>query len=348
MDTHLPAIAQLSMDGCTAQLANADDPDSGAVEILLYTGSPVPRGGSQLVFDLEGMEIPAGQVPILFAHDSERPIGYATQVSTAGALRLSGQLLSNPDAHKVRRDARDGLQWQASMGVRLLEARYVDADEKLTVNGHEFSDGFLVSRSRLLEGSVLTLGADGATRSDFLRMSAEAGTIPVVAGTEVSMSSETAQDVRGDLAAFLGHFSEDRQGWAALQFAAGRELVDCLSEELARVNKGREAEAEEASARLAEAEGRLAAVASSGYQGQPPAVAEELDTTAVNLVDYGSALLSMSIDDVAELVAAEWGRLGLHERVAFAGQHGADLRDYAALRKHEAAGHVRISWKGVS
>lgn len=346
MERELPAVAHLSLEGCTVDLAEGEGKGCD-LEILLYTGAPVDRGSHQLVFDLGGMEIPNKQVPLLFAHDPERPIGFAEPdgISTLGALKVRGTLLTNSDALKVVEDAKGGLQWQASMGVRLLEARFVDEDERLSVNGREFSNGYLVTKSRLLEGSVLTLGADGATRSDVLCMSAEGeGTVPVSAGRqEEHMSDEkVTQDVRGDLAAFLSAFPEERQGWAALQFANGRNLTECLTDEVKRLADERKADAD----RITDAEARLASVASAGFRGEAPAPAAEVETFAtVDLVAFGLHR-NTSIADVASLTAPEWNKLSAGDRQEFArktqGQAGA--ADYAACRKYEALGLVRVNW----
>ncbi len=349
MEARLPSVAHLSLEGCTVELADGSS-DGRGVQILLYTGAPVERGPYQMVFDLDGMEVPNAQVPLLFAHDSERPIGYADPggISTQGALRVDGQLLGNEDAEKVRQDAADGLQWQASMGVRLLDARFVDEEDALIVNGRMFSNGYLISKSRLLEGSVLTLGADGNTRSQILHMSAEdGGTVPVVAGKDSKMSETekageaTQVDVRGDLAAFLGHFPANRKGWAAEQFAANRPLVECLSEELARKNTETEANA----AKLEDAQARLATVASAGFDGTPPAPAAEPETfEALDLVAMGVDRYT-ALADVAELTAPEWQKLSFADRKEFSRKaRGVGSEEWAALRKHEALGHIRVNW----
>lgn len=340
MERILPAIAHLSLDGCVANLAA--DGESADLDILLYTGAPVDRGPTQMVFDLSGMEVPNKQVPLLFAHDPERPIGFAepSGISTHGALRVRGTLLTNSDALKVVDDARAGFKWQASMGVRLLEARYVDKDECLSVNGHEFSDGYLITKSRLLEGSVLTLGADGNTSSSVLHMAASDGTIPVQAGNEESMSDETVtQDTRADLAAFLSAFPESRQGWAAQQFAAGRDLTECLTDEVKRLASDN-----------ATAEARLASVATAGFQGNAPAPAAEVESFAeVDLVAFGIGR-GTAISDVAELLDGEFAKLSAADRREFSKKANTpnsnfNAREaYAACRKYEALGLVRVNW----
>lgn len=346
MERELPAVAQLSLEGCTAELADGEN--AADLNILLYTGAPVDRGPTQMVFDLAGMEVPSKQVPLLFAHDPERPIGFAEPggISTQGALRVRGKLLTNKDALKVVEDAQAGLKWQASMGVRLLEARYVGDDEHLTVNGHEFSDGYLITKSRLLEGSVLTLGADGNTSSSVLHMAAGEGTIPVQAGNEDCMSDETVtQDTRADLAAFLSAFPEDRQGWAAQQFAAGRDLTECLTDEVKRLASAR---AEE-STKLADAEARLSSVATAGYAGTAPAPAAEPETfSEVDLAAFGIST-DTPISDVAELTADEFAKLSVGDRREFSRKaksgRGFNAHEaYAACRKYEALGLVRVNW----
>ena len=65
--------------------------------------------------------------------------------------------------------ADQGLRWQASMGVRLKEAEFVDDGEARVINGRTFKGpGLHVTKSLLKESSFVPLGADSSTRAAVL------------------------------------------------------------------------------------------------------------------------------------------------------------------------------------
>lgn len=139
------------------------------VSILAYTGGLmyVP-GFGRVVIDVAGMALP-GQVPLPVDHNTALSgiVGHATPAVVAGKVIASGILSAATEAAKqVLALARDGLSWQASVGVEVTASRPVKAGETIHVNGVSISEKqpwTLVTESVLKEISIVALGADGET-----------------------------------------------------------------------------------------------------------------------------------------------------------------------------------------
>lgn len=131
--------------------------------ILAYSGGPINLGfGRPVVIDVSGVR--ANQAtPILLDHDSTRIVGQSTSVQIMdGQIRLDGRVMGEEDASKrVASLARDGFQWQASVGMSVSRYESIGADQSIKVNGREFSGPLLVARAaRLGEVSFVAVGAD--------------------------------------------------------------------------------------------------------------------------------------------------------------------------------------------
>lgn len=131
--------------------------------ILAYSGGPINVGfGRPVVIDVSGVR--ANQAtPILLDHDPARIVGQSTSVQIMdGQIRLDGRVMGEEDASKrVASLARDGFQWQASVGMSVSRYESIGADQSIKVNGREFSGPLLVARAaRLGEVSFVAVGAD--------------------------------------------------------------------------------------------------------------------------------------------------------------------------------------------
>lgn len=130
----------------------------GAIRVALFY-RPV-------VIDLAGLR--AGKnVPVLLDHDASQIVGQSTEVSVGRkAVRLAGVITGDLEsegepAHKVVLHARNGFQWQASVGVGIERMESVAEDQTVKVNGQEFTGPLLVVRAgRLGEVSFVAVGAD--------------------------------------------------------------------------------------------------------------------------------------------------------------------------------------------
>ena len=144
---------------------------------LAYTGAPVNRAWGSFIIDLTGIEVPTdgSRKPLLLEHGytSEWPnIGFIDQFSIdKDGLRISGSLLSNETAEKVRMDAADGFPWEASIGPDPIEVQMLAQGMESTVNGRTVVGPMaIVTRSRLRETSLCVLGADPDTETEITAM----------------------------------------------------------------------------------------------------------------------------------------------------------------------------------
>lgn len=140
------------------------------LEILAYNGGlmRVP-GWGVIVLDLAGLDL-SGQVRVLADHDSsiEGILGHGKAEARDGKLFVSGAISSTTEAAKrVVELARNGFEFQASVGVEPIEHAKVKPGEKADVNGRTLSapdGGFtLVRKGKLREVSIVSMGCDDRT-----------------------------------------------------------------------------------------------------------------------------------------------------------------------------------------
>lgn len=338
-DITIPSFLALQSD---ASFVAGGENEPQKMRISLFTGKPVAKFGVKLGIELEGIEAPEHQIPALFNHDPLRPIGFSNSrpsVVPGEGLVFEGTLLKNEDAQFIAEQAEQGLQWQASMGIKFSreDVELLTDGEEGMVNGFALTGPALVVRkAQLMEASVVTLGADDDTESKFLSLSDDSLSFSFDAKeTLVSESKQT--DVRAELGAFLAAFP-GREGWAANQFAAGLSVVEAkakLADEI-------EAQLKASQAEVAELHGRLEAVSQTGFQGATPAPAvEPVKHQLMNLSAMPtSRLQEVKLDSLTEMLSDDWASLSGEEKFAF-----GEPRNYAAYRRAEALGRVRV--KGI-
>jgi len=140
------------------------------VRILAYSGGVmnVP-GWGPLAIDLAGLTV-EGQIRILADHDAsiDGIVGHGRaeianhQLVVTGAVAAAGAT-----AQRVVQLAKDGFEFQASVGVEPSRVLTVKAGEKAQVNGRTLvasGQGFtLVQAGKLREVSIVAMGADERT-----------------------------------------------------------------------------------------------------------------------------------------------------------------------------------------
>lgn len=147
-------------------------PKTHQIEIVAYNGGLMNLAElGWVVVDLAGMEIPE-TTPLVVDHElcTEKMIGSgAARVDNGRRLLISGAMISSSDAAKVVLDlVRIGTtKLQASIGANVVEWEPVQAGQEVFVNGRTIvreRGGFkLITRSELVETSVLPAGADPTT-----------------------------------------------------------------------------------------------------------------------------------------------------------------------------------------
>jgi hypothetical protein len=134
---------------------------------VAYTGAPmIPAGWGQIIVDLDGVKVPSQHRPALRQHDDNQIVGHTTAVKVDGdGIHVAGSFSGERQhADKVTVPARNGFQWQMSIGAEPIRTEYLDAGQTATVNGREVTGPMTISReTELKEVSFVPLGADGFT-----------------------------------------------------------------------------------------------------------------------------------------------------------------------------------------
>ena len=125
---------------------------------------------SKVAIDLSGMSIPKDRVPILMAHDQNRPIGAFRRqdaVVDADGLTVHGRLADVPAAREFANSVRNGIPFEASIYSVPSRIEKVEEGEKSEVNGRGFEGPGSIFRSwNLREVSPVVFGADHRTSVD--------------------------------------------------------------------------------------------------------------------------------------------------------------------------------------
>lgn len=150
------------------QLAKHDEEKYPTFKMVAYTGDKIsqPRFEEQIVVDLAGMDITQKSRPILKDHNTQLIVGHTTSIENDGqTLTAEGILSGVGDAAKeVLEASKKGFPWQASIGARASNFKFVKEGDSVEVNGREFEGPVIVAgKSRLSEISFVALGADDAT-----------------------------------------------------------------------------------------------------------------------------------------------------------------------------------------
>jgi phage head maturation protease len=160
------AFRVVSQAGCAITAAAGGQLPSFAG--TAYTGQPMrPEGWwRDVVIDLAGVRVPSQHRPALRQHDHEQIVGHTTEVKVdKGGIHVQG-VFSGEDEHrnKVIVPAKNGFQWQLSVGANPVRTEQLEAGEETQVNGRAVVGPLTISReTEIGEISFVPLGADGDT-----------------------------------------------------------------------------------------------------------------------------------------------------------------------------------------
>lgn len=137
------------------------------ISLVAYNGGPLVVGGydAPIYVDLDGLTGLNRPMPILREHDKSRIVASATPQRVGQSVQAEGRLVgASADRQQVEELAADGFAWQASVGVRPSFVERIKAGVKAVVNGVTV-DGpaYIARKSRLIETSIVTIGADADT-----------------------------------------------------------------------------------------------------------------------------------------------------------------------------------------
>ncbi|RMF77609.1 MAG: hypothetical protein D6744_11160 [Planctomycetota bacterium] len=119
-----------------------------------------------VVIDLAGLRA-RDRIPILLDHDTRAIVGQAKPTIGKDRVELTGVITGDDEpAQKVIMHAKNGFEWQASVGVSITKLESIGEKTAVTVNGRSMSGPmFVVREGRLRETSLLAVGADENTSS---------------------------------------------------------------------------------------------------------------------------------------------------------------------------------------
>jgi len=135
---------------------------------------------SPVVVELSGLKAAREKLPILLDHDSAQIIGQTDSITIdASGVDLTGSITGeDASSTSVITHARNGFEWQASIGASIVRQEFLKTGEKAVVNGREVSGPLLIAReSRLFETSFVAIGADSQTTAS-VAASSSLGTSP--------------------------------------------------------------------------------------------------------------------------------------------------------------------------
>lgn len=164
----LEGESEVEITAAPALVEGEDAPSLPLFNMLAYTGGKMrPRGFEwDVVIDLAGLEVAAGNRPILLNHDTSQIVGHSTAIGvTKNSVNASGVISGVGTASReVIDSSANGFPWRASVGASVEQMIHVDAGETAKANGQTFDGPVLIARkSTLGEISFVPLGADNNT-----------------------------------------------------------------------------------------------------------------------------------------------------------------------------------------
>lgn len=166
--------------------AASDGEADGPLKFFLManTGRPMMLEGflDPVIIDLSGAKFDHRRTPVIADHDTTRRIGHSTEqaiIPAGGEAPLGGRTVKGPAIVAVgqqsssmgvsqgfAQDARAGFPFQVSVGATTVEAFFVEAGEKVEVNGRSWKGPLVVAaKSVVRELSIVVLGADSRTQA---------------------------------------------------------------------------------------------------------------------------------------------------------------------------------------
>jgi phage head maturation protease len=135
-------------------------------KIHAYDGSPMTVASfyTPVIVDLAGLKAARSKLPILMNHDPEKPIGQADSITIDAktGIDLAGTITGDDEAAQtIITHARNGFEWQASIGASIQRREFLEAGKTTTVNGRTVTGPLLIARAAtLIETSFVSIGAD--------------------------------------------------------------------------------------------------------------------------------------------------------------------------------------------
>lgn len=160
-----------SFNGGIEIFAGDGQTDKNNIRLTLYDGSIVKHWyWGNLAFELSTMKLAKAKIPILDAHNTDRPLGYSTGASFAGKFTLDGRLLKgNALATKRKEEMEEGFPYEASLrfDTEKTKIELIRENESTQVNGQTLAGpGAVMRNTVIMEGSICVFGALGNCKTE--------------------------------------------------------------------------------------------------------------------------------------------------------------------------------------
>jgi hypothetical protein len=153
-----------SASGDIEIFAAGEKENKNSVRLTLYDGSFVKHWyWGKLAFDLKTMKLAKSKIPILDAHETDRPLGYSTAANFDNKFTLEGKFLKNSALAQQRQNELDeGFPYEASLrfDMNKTNIQLLREKESTEVNGKTFiGPGAVMRNAVIMEGSICVFGA---------------------------------------------------------------------------------------------------------------------------------------------------------------------------------------------
>ena len=138
------------------------------VSIIAYTGRQIQVAGYSLpvVVDLNSLEIPKQNIPLLLDHNLSQIVGLTMSVKIVHNTLLAVGVVDNewPNGRDVWRSGLLGFPWRASISVRPSQLDLVENDKFADINGRPIPGPcYILRQATLQEISFVDKPADDFT-----------------------------------------------------------------------------------------------------------------------------------------------------------------------------------------
>jgi hypothetical protein len=196
----LPIEAFHFSDGGPTEVELKQEEGSKPKAMLLgYSGKPMRHWYfGNLIIDLATMKFGKKRYPLLYAHDTERPVGHFAkpEIRDNQLIISEAALLSNDDAQDFIKNSKDGFPYEASIRVDFAKMLRLQEEESVQVNGIQFKGpGIVLKDTTFRECSICVFGVDSNTNSKALSEGVEIETNYVVLGEEDEEQSPKHTDI---------------------------------------------------------------------------------------------------------------------------------------------------------
>lgn len=143
---------------------------------LAYSGEVIPRHYifENLFIDLDSLNAKS-QIPIFRDHSPSQIAGHGTLYKDAdNQLKVKGRIYQNSHGSEIAEIAKEGFNWELSIGAVPTYLEEIPKGKEMTVNGVTSDEGMVIFRdTRIIEVSFVAIGADSNTSAEVFSFNAD-------------------------------------------------------------------------------------------------------------------------------------------------------------------------------